>query len=112
LPAGRAEREPAHLIDEAIDEIQKADAEYQKAMQDLEHAVAAEKPRWRTEVARAFETNLATIDAAVAKQHEAYALHPQDLAALDALQASYQKRIEFLQEAVVRGGAAPAQETL
>jgi hypothetical protein len=100
-------------MDEAIDEIQKADAEYQKAMKDLETAVASEKPHWRPEVTHAFEANLATIDAAVAKQHEAYALHPQDLAALDALQASYQKRIEFLQEAVVRGGAAPAaQETL
>jgi len=108
-PAPPAALDP---MDEAVQEIQKADAEYQKAMKDLEDVVAAEKPRWRPELARAFEQNLATIDAAVERQRDAFRLHPQNLEALDALQASYRKRIDFLQESVVRGGAAPAKETL
>jgi uncharacterized protein YukE len=107
----RAAPPPSDPMDEAVEEIQKAEAEYRKAMSDLEKVVAAEKPRWKPEAARAFDANLATIDAAVEKQREAFRLHPQELQALDALQASYRKRIDFLQESLVRGGPA-AKETL
>jgi len=111
--AAQAAPAPMDPMDEAIAEIQHAEAEYQKAMADLETVVASEKPRWRPEVAHAFEANLASIDAAVERQRDAFRLHPNDLQALDALQASYRKRIDFLQESVVRSGAAAStKETL
>ena len=102
----------ADPMDEAVAEIQRADAEYRKAIAELENVVAAEKPRWRAEATHAFDANLAIIDAAVERQRDAFRLHPQDLDALDALHASYRKRIDFLQEAVVRAGAAAIEETL
>jgi hypothetical protein len=109
-PAVAAAAAAPMAVDEAVAEIQAADAEYQKAMAQLEQAVAAEKPRWRGEVAHAFDENLAVIDAAVEKQRAATRLRPDDLGALDALHAAYRKRIDFLQESVVRGGVTAAAD--
>ncbi len=103
---------PTDPIDDAVAEIQRAEADYQHAIGDLERLVASEKPRWPAAAAAAYDENLASIDAAVERQRAAFRTHPQDLAALDALHASYRKRIDFLQEAVVRGGAAGEKESL
>jgi uncharacterized protein YukE len=95
---------PPASIDEALADLDRAEAEYRRAVRELEAVVAAEKPRWRPEAARAFDENLAAIDAAVERQREAFRERPGDVAALDALVASYRKQIDFLEEAVIRGG--------
>jgi hypothetical protein len=92
------------LMAAAIDEVSRAEGDLRAAVADLRQAVAVERPRWRPGVARAFDENLAAIDAAVERQREACRREPGNVAAQDALVASYRREIDFLQEMVVRGG--------
>jgi hypothetical protein len=94
---------PEALYDDAVREVARAQTEYQTAVDELRGAAQGERARWRPSVQKAFDDNLAAIDAAVARQAEAARARPGDVAAADALAESYRKEIDFLQEAVVRG---------
>lgn len=114
LPARPAEMPAAPIappvvrdaFDEVADEIQRADDEYAQVMARLEAVVATERPRWSPAAARAFDGGLAALDAKVAAQRAAFRAAPDDVATLDALHASYRARLEFLQEAAIRGDGA------
>jgi hypothetical protein len=102
-PAGPVLRDP---LDEALADVQRAEAEYRAAVAELDGLVALERPGWSAEVARRFDENLATIDAAIEAQRAAWREgDPTDLRALAGLHASYRKRLDFVQEAVLRGEA-------
>jgi hypothetical protein len=107
-PARAAVVPETDLYLEAVREVARADEEYGRAIDDLRAIVEDERPRWRPEVARAFDKNLADIDAAVERQRDLARRAPGDFAAQDALHAAYKKKIDFLQEAVVRGDAEAA----
>ncbi len=103
LRAVRPPVSPQLLYDDAVHEVERAEAEYVTAVNDLRAIAQDERTRWRPEVRQAFDANLAVIDAAVARQAEVARSHPGDVAVADALHESYRKEIDFLQEAVVRG---------
>jgi hypothetical protein len=86
----------------AVRELEQADADYLQAIGDLKGIIQDERARWAPDVARAFDENLATIDAAVERQREARRKQPGDPAAADALAVAYRREIDFLQEAAVR----------
>jgi uncharacterized protein YukE len=91
-------------FDEAVADLGRAEAEYRKAVDELHGVVDRERPRWKAEVAKAYDANLAVIDQAVEAQRQAFRDHPGDVAQLDGLEAAYRKKIDFMEEAVVRGG--------
>jgi hypothetical protein len=93
------------LYTAALEEVQRADARYEHALTELRDIVKVERANWKPEQARAFDENLAAIDAAVERQRDAVRREPGNVLAVDALHASYRKEIDFLQEAVVRGEA-------
>jgi hypothetical protein len=94
------------LYSAALREVERSEADYKRAIDDLRAIVADERPRWRSEVVAAFDENLAAIDAAVERQRLAVTREPANPAAVDALFASYRKKIDFLQETVIRGEVA------
>jgi hypothetical protein len=91
------------LYDEAVAEVNRAERDYLRAIEELREVAAEERRDWSPEAARAFDENLAAIDAAIQRQAEAFGRAPGDVAALDNLHAMYRKKIDFLQESVVRG---------
>lgn len=93
----------AALYDEAVAEVSRAEHDYAAAIEELRQVVAEERRSWTPEAAKAFDENLAAIDAAIARQTEAFGRSPGNPAETDALHAMYRKKIDFLQEAVVRG---------
>jgi hypothetical protein len=91
------------LYDEAVREVARAEEGYVQAIEELRVVASDERRRWSPEAARVFDENLAAIDAAIARQAEAFRGAPDDPAAADALHATYRKKIDFLQESIVRG---------
>jgi hypothetical protein len=104
LQAVRLSPSPEAMYQDALREVEQADADYQAAVNDLRGIAATEKERWQPDVRRAFEQNLAVIDGAVARQADLARRNPGDVVVADALAAGYRKQIDFLQSAVIRGG--------
>src|SRR5262249_49032082 len=94
---------PQALYDDALREVERAEAEYVSAVNDLRAIANDERGRWRPEVQKACDEHLAAIDGAIARQAEAARARPGDVGLADALHDSYRKEIDFLQDAVVRG---------
>jgi anti-sigma factor RsiW len=103
LEATRLAPSPEALYEAAIAEVERAQTDYQTAVNDLRRIALDERGRWRPEVLHAFDENLAVIDAAVARQADLARRSPGDVAVADTLADSYRKEIDFLQSAVVRG---------
>lgn len=103
LEAVRLAPSPEAIYQDALREVERADADYQVAVDDLRAIASTEKNRWQPEVRHAFEANLVAIDAAVARQAELARRNPGDVVVADALAESYRKQIDFLQSAVIRG---------
>lgn len=97
----------AELVESAVGEVARADADYGRAILDLRRLVEVESRRWQPFVARAFAENLAAIDQAILRQRAAAAEVPADPAGHEALFASYRRQMDFLEEALVRGEGAP-----
>lgn len=93
----------ASLYDQAVAEVMRAEKDYTDAIDELRQVALEERRGWSPDAARAFDDNLAAIDAAIARQAEAFRGKPGDPATTDALHAMYRKKIDFLQEAVMRG---------
>ena len=94
----------AAVINAAIDEIKLAEDGYTKAIEELRAVVGEEKAKWPAEMQVAFERNLTDIDAAVERLRTAARRAPDNPSAQEALYAAYRRKIDYLQEAVVRGG--------
>lgn len=104
-PAPRAQpASPQALLDEALAEIDRAESGYVTAIDDLRTIVGEEKTKWPPAMQAAFDKNLADIDAAVERLRDAARRAPGNLPAQEALYASYRRKIDYLQEAAVRGG--------
>jgi len=103
LQAMKIPASPQALYEDAVHEVARAQADYQSAVGDLRGIAVGERGHWKPEVQKAFDENLAAIDAAVARQADLARRNPGDVAVADALADSYRKEIDFLQEAVVRG---------
>jgi Putative zinc-finger len=103
LEAVRLAPSPEAMYQEALREVERADADYQVAIGDLRAIAASERGRWAPEVRRAFDANLAVIEAAVARQAELARRNPGDVVVADALAESYRKQLDFMQSAVIRG---------
>ena len=103
LESVRIAPSPEALYEEAVREVERADSDYQAAVRDLRSIARSERARWKPDVQRAFDDNLAVIDAAVTRQAELARKSPGDVAVADTLAESYRKEIDFLQSAVVRG---------
>ena len=91
------------LLEEASREVARAGEDYAAAIEELRTITAEERRNWSPEAAKAFDENLAVIDAAIERQAAAFRGSEADPVAADALHASYRKKIDFLQEAIVRG---------
>jgi hypothetical protein len=112
-PALAAQVAPDPLLDEAEAELARAAAEYEKSIEKLRSLLEREEPRWSpVERARCAE-RLAQLDEAIAHSRELARRSPGDTTGSDQLFAAYRQKIEFLAEAVHRGGtfreAAPRQ---
>jgi hypothetical protein len=96
-------------LDMALRELARAEADYGIAVRQLAELVQLEKPHWRPDVTRAFDENLATIDEAIERQRVAAHAQPGDLQAQDVLYGSLKKKIDFLQESIVRAEIGAVQ---
>lgn len=95
------------LYSAALTEVERADADYRKAIGELRAVVEVERARWSEPTARAFDENLAAIDAAIERQRAAVLREPANLQVVDGLHAAYRKQLDFMQEAVLRGEVVP-----
>jgi hypothetical protein len=89
---------------EAVLEIEHAEAGYHQTARQLDELVAKERPRWRREVAARFDARLAELETAIAERHLAFGASPMDVRALDALIASERQRNAYVQEALLHEG--------
>jgi anti-sigma factor RsiW len=91
------------IYEEALRDVARAEQGYVAAIEELRQVAQEERRAWSPEAARAFDENLAAIDAAISRQAQAFRGAPGDPEAADALHASYRRKIDFLQESIVRG---------
>jgi putative zinc finger protein len=91
------------LYVEAVAKVERAGDDYASAVAELKTIVKDERGRWAPAAQAEYDHNLVDIEAAVERQRAAAHKAAGNPAAQDALAASYQREIEFLQEAVVRG---------
>jgi hypothetical protein len=106
LETVKIQASPEALYEDAVHDVARARDDYRAAVDELRALAVGERARWQPEVQRAFDENLAVIDAAVARQSELAGKHPGDVAVADALAETHRRQLDFLQEAVVRGEAA------
>jgi hypothetical protein len=87
----------------ALAELERADAEYLRAIADLRSLVEVEKTHWPVRMAESVKETVKVIDGAIERQREVIRLAPAAIEAREALYASYRRQIDVLQEAVIRG---------
>jgi hypothetical protein len=110
-PAGEAAHEVAHevaidpLLLEAEAELQTAAESYERSISKLRALLARrEEPRWSAAVRGRFLERLASLDEAIERSRAAARSTPGDGAGNEILFAAYRSKIDFLAEAVHRGG--------
>lgn len=108
--AARVAADP--LLDEAEAELARAAAAYEKSIEKLHALLEREEPRWSPDERARCADRLAQLDEAIAHSRELARRSPADTLGSDQLFAAYRKKIEFLAEAVHRGGTfrQPAPE--
>lgn len=112
-PAVAAQVAPDPLLDEAEAELARAAADYERSIEKLRSLLEREEPRWSPEERARCADRLAQLDEAIAHSRELARRTPGDTTGSDQLFAAYRQKIEFLAEAVHRGGtfreAAPGR---
>ncbi|HXJ19145.1 MAG TPA: zf-HC2 domain-containing protein [Polyangia bacterium] len=112
-PALAAQVAPDPLLDEAEAELAHAAAAYEKSIEKLRSLLEREEPRWSPDERARCAERLAQLDEAIAHSRELARRSPGDATDSDQLFAAYRQKIEFLAEAVHRGGtfreAAPGR---
>ena len=104
-PAALAARVAADpLLDEAEAELSRAAAAYEKSIEKLRALLEREQPRWSPDERARCADRLAQLDEAIAHSRELARRTPGDTLGTDQLFAAYRRKIDFLAEAVHRGG--------
>jgi hypothetical protein len=106
-PAVAAQVAPDPLLDEAEAELARAAAQYEKSIEKLRTLLEREEPRWSPDQRTRCAERLAQLDEAIAHSRELARRSPADTAGSDQLFAAYRQKIDFLAEAVHRGGTFP-----
>ena len=92
------------LLDEAEAELARAAAAYEKSIEKLRGLLEREQPRWSPDERARCADRLAQLDEAIAHSRELARRSPGDTLGTDQLFAAYRRKIDFLAEAVHRGG--------
>lgn len=93
------------MLQEAENELQTAAASYERAIGKLRGLLARmEEPRWSPDARSRFRERLARLDEAIERSRAAARSTPGDSAGNEILFAAYRSKIDFLAEAVHRGG--------
>ena len=104
-PAALAARVAADpLLDEAEAELSRAAAAYERSIEKLRALLEREQPRWSPDERARCADRLAQLDEAIAHSRELARRTPGDTLGTDQLFAAYRRKIDFLAEAVHRGG--------
>ena len=103
-PAVAAQVAPDPLLDEAEAELARAAADYERSIEKLRSLLEREEPRWSPEERSRCAERLTQLDEAIAHSRELARRSPGDTTGSDQLFAAYRQKIEFLAEAVHRGG--------
>jgi Putative zinc-finger len=94
------------LLQEAETELESAAASYERSIGKLRSLLARmEEPRWSPDARSRFRERLARLDDAIERSRAAARSTPGDSAGNEILFAAYRSKIDFLAEAVHRGGA-------
>ncbi len=100
--AARVASDP--LLDEAEAELARAAAAYEASIEKLHALLQREQPRWSPDERARCAERLAQLDEAIAHSRELARRSPGDTLGSDQLFAAYRQKIDFLAEAVHRGG--------
>jgi hypothetical protein len=92
------------LLDEAEPELARAAAAYEHSIEKLRALLEREEPRWSPDERARCAERLAELDEAIAHSRELARRSPGDTLGNDQLFAAYRQKIDFLAEAVHRGG--------
>ena len=93
------------MLQEAENELQTAAASYERSIAKLRGLLARmEEPRWSPDARSRFRERLARLDEAIERSRTAARSTPGDSAGNEILFAAYRSKIDFLAEAVNRGG--------
>lgn len=93
------------MLQEAENELQTAAASYERSIAKLRSLLARmEEPRWSPDARSRFRERLARLDGAIERSRLAARSTPGDSAGNEILFAAYRSKIDFLAEAVHRGG--------
>ena len=93
------------LLQEAENELETAAASYERSIAKLRSLLARmEEPRWSPDARSRFRERLARLDEAIERSRAAARSTPGDSAGNEILFAAYRSKIDFLAEAVHRGG--------
>ena len=93
------------MLQEAENELETAAASYERSIAKLRALLARmEEPRWSPDARSRFRERLARIDDAIERSRAAARSTPGDSAGNEILFAAYRSKIDFLAEAVHRGG--------
>lgn len=92
------------LLDEAEAELARAAADYERSIEKLRALLEREEPRWSPDERARCADRLAQLDEAIAHSRELARRTPGDTIGSDQLFAAYRQKIQFLAEAVHRGG--------
>jgi hypothetical protein len=103
-PAVAAQVANDPLLDEAEAELGRAAADYERSIEKLRSLLEREKPRWSPVERARCADRLTQLDEAIAHSRELARRTPGDTTGSDQLFAAYRQKIEFLAEAVHRGG--------
>ncbi len=95
---------PDPLLDEAEAELARAAAAYEQSIEKLRALLEREEPRWSPEERARCAERLAQLDEAIVHSRDLARRSPGDTLGSDQLFAAYRQKIEFLAEAVHRGG--------
>ncbi len=103
-PALAVQVAPDPLLDEAEAELARAAADYERSIEKLRSLLEREEPRWSPDERARCADRLAQLDEAIAHSRELARRSPGDTTGSDQLFAAYRQKIDFLAEAVHRGG--------
>jgi len=93
------------MLQEAENELETAAASYERSIAKLRSLLTRlEEPRWSPDARSRFRERLARIDDAIERSRAAARSTPGDSAGNEILFAAYRSKIDFLAEAVHRGG--------
>lgn len=102
LPAARPAADP--LIADAEVEFERAARQYEASIEKLRGLLAGEQAGWSIEARARLSERLGRLDDAITRSRAAARRAPGDLAGNEILFAAYRKKIDYLTDAVHRGG--------